>query len=41
MFGKDTGIFYIKRVENPINLNVIYKKKFSYDELLEYVEGLE
>ena len=38
MFGNETGKFYIKRVENPINLNIIYKKKFSYNELLEYVE---
>lgn len=41
MFGNETGKFYIKRVENPTNLNVIFKKKFSYNELLEYLEGLE
>ena len=41
MFGNETGKFYIKRVENPTNLNVIFKKKFSYNELLEYVEDCE
>lgn len=41
MFGNETGKFYIKRVENPTNLNIIYKKKFSYNELLEYMEDVE
>ena len=38
MFGNETGKFIIKRVENPTNLNVIFKKTFSYDELLEFIK---
>ena len=41
MFGSDTGKFYIKRVENPTNLNTIYKKTFTSDELKEYLKGIE
>jgi len=37
MFGKDDSKFVIKRVKNPNNLNVIFKKKFSYNELKEYL----
>ena len=36
MFGNENSKFYIKRVENPQMFNVIYKRKFSYDELLEF-----
>lgn len=36
MFGNENGKFIIKRVEIPDNLNLIYKKKFTLDELLEY-----
>lgn len=38
MFGVETGKFKIIRVKNPDNLNVIYKRKFSYEELKEYLE---
>ena len=41
MFGKENSKFYIKRVDNPTNLNVIFKKKFSYSELIDYVRGLD
>lgn len=37
MFGKEDSKFVIKRVKNPNNLNVIFKKKFSYNELKEYL----
>ncbi len=37
MFGVETGKFTIKRVKNPDNPNVIYKRTFTYDELKEYV----
>ena len=36
MFGVETGKFTIKRVKNPDNPNVIYKRTFTYDELKEY-----
>ena len=36
MFGVETGKFTIKRVKNPDNQNVIYKRTFTYDELKEY-----
>lgn len=36
MFGTEHGKFYIKRVETPNDLNLIYKRKFSLEELLEY-----
>ena len=39
MFDKDTSKFVIKRVKNPDNLNLIYKKTFTYDELKEYEEN--
>lgn len=37
MFGNDNGKFAIKRIEPPDSLNIIYKKKFTYDELKEYL----
>lgn len=39
MFGNENSKFYIKRVENPPMFNVIYKRKFSYDELLEFKDN--
>lgn len=36
MFGVETGKFTIKRVKNPDNPNIIYKRTFTYDELKEY-----
>ena len=41
MFGKSNGIFIIKRVKNPNSSNVVYKHKFTYEELLEFIEGGE
>lgn len=34
----DKGIFKIKRVKNPNNLNYVFKKTFTYEELLNYLE---
>lgn len=41
MFGKNNGKFIIKRVKNPNSSNVVYKHKFTYEELLEFIEGGE
>ena len=38
MFGINAGKFIIKRVNTPNNLNVIYKKTFTYDELKSFLE---
>lgn len=36
MFGNENGKFIIKRVEIPDNIDLIYKRKFTLEELLEY-----
>lgn len=35
MFGADTGKFIIKRVKNPDDLNIIYKRTFTREQLIE------
>lgn len=40
MFGSETGEFKIKRIETPNNLNVIYRKTFTYDELQRYLKEI-
>ena len=40
MFNNENNAkFYIKRVNNPSSTNIIYKKKFTYDEFLNYLEA--
>lgn len=39
MFGNDTGIFKITRTDTITNKKLIYRNKFSYDELLQYKEN--
>lgn len=37
MFDKESSKFVIRRVKTPDNLNLIYKKTFTYDELKKYM----
>lgn len=41
MLDSTNGKFIIKRVDNPEGKNIIFKKTFSYDELLDYIKGEE
>jgi len=38
MFGNYKSKYKIKRIKNPKNLNIIFKKTFKYDELIDYVK---
>ena len=37
MFDKESSKFVIRRVKTPDNLNLVYKKTFTYEELKEYM----